>query len=154
MLGQILHEAEEAPLGVEPGVGAELLVVRLQGLDHATDAELVVALGAVQGPDHQVDDAEVEHLPVRVLVSQLLLLLLNLPHELLRLLVLRGHDVAHTQVGQHYGGHVQDRVKVLLHNWLVETCGFFEFILLKIKESGKDLPVFCVHLHEEDVSHI
>ena len=62
MLAEVLHEAEEAPLGVEPGVGAELLVVRLQGLDHAADPELVVPLGAVQRPDHQVHDAQVENL--------------------------------------------------------------------------------------------
>ena len=48
VLGQILHQAEEAPLGVEPGVGAELLVVGLQGLDHAADAKLVIALSTVQ----------------------------------------------------------------------------------------------------------
>ena len=62
VLGQVLRQAEEASLGVEPGVGAELLVVWLQGLDHhyhhhyhhhhhhyldhPADAELVVPLHA------------------------------------------------------------------------------------------------------------
>ena len=42
-----------------------------------------------------------------------LLLLLDSSHELLRLLVLRGHDVGHAQVGQHDGGHlVRLRVRV------------------------------------------
>ena len=36
-------------------------------------------------PDNQVDDAEVEHLFVGVIVGNLLLLFLNLPHQLLSL---------------------------------------------------------------------
>ena len=62
VLGQVLYEREETPLCVEPGVRTQLLVIRLQGLDDPRDAELVVALGAVEGSNHQVDDAEVEHL--------------------------------------------------------------------------------------------
>ena len=50
VLRHVLDERQEAALGVEPRVGAELLLVRLQRLDHARYAELVVALGAVQGP--------------------------------------------------------------------------------------------------------
>ena len=78
------------------------------------------------------------HLPVRVLVSQLLLLLLDLPHELLGLLVLAGHDVAHAEVGEHDGGHVQDRVEVLLDDGLVEAGGLLELVLL----------------HEQHVRHV
>jgi len=48
VLGEVLDEREEAPLGVEPGVRLDLLVVRLQGLNDAADAELEVALGAVE----------------------------------------------------------------------------------------------------------
>ena len=48
VFGQILDEGEETPFGVEPGVGPQLLVVRLQGLDDTRNPELVVALGAVQ----------------------------------------------------------------------------------------------------------
>ena len=48
VLCQVLDEGEEAPLGVEPRIRAQLLVVRLQRFDHPGDAELVVALGAVQ----------------------------------------------------------------------------------------------------------
>ena len=44
-----------------PGVGAQLFVVRLEGLHDAADAELEVALGAVQSANHQVHDAEVKH---------------------------------------------------------------------------------------------
>mmetsp|Transcript_20412 Transcript_20412/g.33105 ORF Transcript_20412/g.33105 Transcript_20412/m.33105 type:complete len:259 (+) Transcript_20412:475-1251(+) len=104
VLGQVLDEGEEAALGVEPGVRLELLVVRLERLDDARDAELEVALGAVQGADHQVDDAQVEALFVRVVVPDLLFLLFNFAHQVLRLLVLAGHDVCHAQVGQYNGG--------------------------------------------------
>ena len=50
VLGEVLDEGEEAPLGVEPRVRAQLLVVRLEGLDHPRDAELVVSLGAIERP--------------------------------------------------------------------------------------------------------
>ena len=49
MLGHVLEKSEEAALGVEPRVGAELLLVRLQALHDARNAEFVVAFGAVQG---------------------------------------------------------------------------------------------------------
>ena len=42
VLGQVLHQGQEASLGIEPGVSAQLLVVRLQGLDDSADAKLVV----------------------------------------------------------------------------------------------------------------
>jgi hypothetical protein len=48
VLGQVLHQGEEATLGVEPRVSAQLFAVGLQRLDDSADAELVVALGAVQ----------------------------------------------------------------------------------------------------------
>jgi hypothetical protein len=47
----------------------------------------------------QVDDAQVEALLVWLCEALSLLLFLDLAHELLRLLVLRGHDVAHTEIG-------------------------------------------------------
>ena len=72
------------------------------------------------------------YLPVRIIISQLLLLLLYLPHQLLRLLVLAGHDVAHAEVGQHYGGHVEDGIKVLLNDWFIESCRILELVLLQI----------------------
>ncbi len=138
MLGQVLHQAQEAALRVEPGVRAQLLVVRLQGLDDAADAELVVALRAVQRTDDQVDDAQVEDLAIRIVISHMLLLLLDLAHELLGLLVLAGHDVAHAEVGEHDSRHVEDGVEVLLDDGLVEACRLLELVLL----------------HEEDVGHV
>ena len=51
VLGHVLGQREEAALGVVPGVRVELLVVRVQRLDDARDAELEVALGAVQRAD-------------------------------------------------------------------------------------------------------
>ena len=91
VLGEVLEEGEEAPLGVEPRFHAQLALVRLEGLDDAGDAEVEVGLGAVEGADDDVDDAQVEDLPVRVLVRHPLLLLLDLPHQFLRLLVLTAY---------------------------------------------------------------
>ena len=53
VLGHVLDEGQEAAFGIEPRVGAELLLVWLQRLDHARDAELVVTLCAVQGAGEQ-----------------------------------------------------------------------------------------------------
>ena len=50
LLGKVFHKGEETPLGVEPSVRPQLFVVRLQGLDDPRNAELIVALGAVQCP--------------------------------------------------------------------------------------------------------
>lgn len=46
-------------------------------------------------------------------------LLLDLSHELLGLVVLAGHDIGHTQVGQHDGGHGEDVVAALLDDRVV-----------------------------------
>lgn len=51
VLGHVLNEGEEAALGIEPGVRAQLLVVGLQALYHTRNAKLVVPLRAVQCPD-------------------------------------------------------------------------------------------------------
>ena len=48
VLGHVLDERQEATFRVEPRVGAEFLLVRLQALDHAGDAKFVVAFGAVE----------------------------------------------------------------------------------------------------------
>ena len=48
MLGEIFDEGKETPLGVEPGVRSQLLVVWLKRLDHPRDAELIVALRTVE----------------------------------------------------------------------------------------------------------
>ena len=61
---------------------------------------------AFKRTDDEVDDAKVENFFVRIFERELLLLLLDLPHQLLRLLVLRRHDVRHAQVGQHDGRDV------------------------------------------------
>ena len=50
VLGHIFYHGEEAPLGIKPCVGPQLLLVRLQTLDDTWDAKLVVALGTVQRP--------------------------------------------------------------------------------------------------------
>ena len=52
-----------------------------------------------------------EDLLIGVFVGQLFLLFLDLSHELLGLLVLRGHDVAHAEVGQYDGRDVQNATR-------------------------------------------
>lgn len=44
MLCQAINKGQEATLGIEPGVCAELGTVWLQALDDSADAKLVVAL--------------------------------------------------------------------------------------------------------------
>jgi len=114
--------------------------VRRQGragahLHHTGDAKLEVALGTVQRADDQVDDAQVEGLLVGVAA---LLLALDASHELLRLLVLRRHNVGDAQVGQDDRGHLQDGRGVLLDRRLVVTDRLLELGLLE----------------EEDVRHV
>ena len=67
VLCEVLRQAEKATLRIEPGVSPELLVVGLKAFDDARDAELVVPLGAVERPDDEVDDTEMEALLVWVL---------------------------------------------------------------------------------------
>ena len=64
--------------------------------------------------DDEIYDAKVKDFLVRIFVGELFLLLLDLPHQLLRLLVLRRHDVRHAQVRQHDRGHVQNAERVQL----------------------------------------
>lgn len=108
MLCQLLQERQEASLRIEPSVGAEFLVVRLQALHHSRYAELVVTFGAVQRPDHQIYNAQVKELFILILKRHRLLFLLDLLHQLFGLRVLRGHDVADAEVRENYGTHVQD----------------------------------------------
>ena len=62
--------------------------------------------------------------------TQSFLFLLNAAHQLLRLFVLAGHDVAHTEVGQHDCGHVQQTICEALHNRVVVTNRVLELGLL------------------------
>lgn len=78
----------QRPAGVSPAPLArlhDLFTVWLQtsgGLSSsAQDLEVGLRTSGGYSPDHQVDDAEVEHLLVRVVVRDLLLLFLNLPHQ-------------------------------------------------------------------------
>ena len=47
VLGHVDDERKEATLGVEPGVCAEFLVVRLQALYYTGYSKLIVTLGTV-----------------------------------------------------------------------------------------------------------
>mmetsp|Transcript_26999 Transcript_26999/g.73252 ORF Transcript_26999/g.73252 Transcript_26999/m.73252 type:complete len:339 (-) Transcript_26999:469-1485(-) len=135
VLPQGLPQREEASLGVVPSVHPNLPLVRLQRLHDSADTKLEVALGAVEGADDQVDDAEVvDRLGG---VRHLLLLLLHQAHELLGLLVRRGHDVGHAEVRQNDGRHTQKVVVVFPHEGLVVADALLELLL-----------------HEKDVRHV
>ena len=49
------------------------------------NAYLVVRLGTVEGADDQIDNAQMEHLLVRVIVAQYFLLFLKFAHDLFSL---------------------------------------------------------------------
>jgi len=138
VLRERLGERKECALRVEPRVEPELLLVGLERLDHATDPKLKVALCAVERADHQVDDAQVEALPVWVVEDGALLLLLHRAHELLRLLVLARHDVRDAQVGEHDRRYAQQLLGLLLDDRLVVANRLLELALL----------------HEEDVRNV
>ena len=69
MLGKGLNQAEEAALGVEPSVCAQLLLEGLQTLHDARDTESVVTLSAIQGTDNQVNYTKMEYLSCWLLYS-------------------------------------------------------------------------------------
>ena len=50
-----------------------LSLVRFKALYNPPNSKLIVPLGTVEGPNDQVHDAEMKHLPVGVLVGQLFL---------------------------------------------------------------------------------
>ena len=77
-----------------------------------------------------------EHLLVRVLICHILLLLFDLPHQLLRLLVLGGHDVRDTQVGQDDATDLENVFEVVLHQGLVEAGRLLELVLLHEEHMG------------------
>lgn len=110
-----LEHRQEAPLCVEPRIRAELLRKGIETLDHPTDAELVVALAAVERPDDQIDDTQVEDLLLGVGVDERLLLLLNLPHQLLGVLILPRHNVGDAEVSEHDSAHVENAIVALLY---------------------------------------
>eukprot|EP00287_Rhodomonas_sp_CCMP768_P004635 CAMPEP_0196719422 /NCGR_PEP_ID=MMETSP1091-20130531/2395_1 /TAXON_ID=302021 /ORGANISM="Rhodomonas sp., Strain CCMP768" /LENGTH=148 /DNA_ID=CAMNT_0042060361 /DNA_START=547 /DNA_END=989 /DNA_ORIENTATION=+ len=85
VLRERLQQGEQTSLCVEPRVRLELSVVWLERLDYPGDSELEVAFGAVESADDEVDDTEVEALPVRLAVRHPLLLLLHLAEEVLGL---------------------------------------------------------------------
>lgn len=57
--------------------------------------------------------------PARIQVAYsyglLLLLPFHLAHQGFCLVILAGHDVAHAQVGQHYGRHTQQLIQLALY---------------------------------------
>lgn len=105
-------------LGYVPRVSAQLLVVRLQALDDPGNSEFKIALGAVERPYDQVHDAQVVYRPL-IRECQPLFLLLDLAHEFFGRLILAGHDVRHTKVGQHNGRHVQQLLPAILVHYRI-----------------------------------
>lgn len=67
VLGYALKQCQKAALSVEPGVGLQLLALRLHRFDDPGYAKLVVAFHAVQGTNDQVHNAEMKAAPGWVL---------------------------------------------------------------------------------------
>ena len=135
---KVLNERQEAPFSIVPGVSPQLLIIRLQRLYHSADPELIVPFAAIQSPDHQVHDAEMEHLFVRLCVCQFVFFFFNPPHQLLCVFILARHDITYTQISQNYSRHLQDVIDVLPNDGFIVADRLFE------------LPF----LHEEAVGHI
>ena len=138
VLREVHGEREEAALRVEPRVGHDLAVVRLQALDDARDAEFKVTLRAVERANDEVDDAEVEGLLVGVLHHHLVLLNLEAPHHLLGAFVEGRHNVRHAEVGEHNSRAVEDLAGVRVDDGLIVADG------LRVVRA----------LHEEDVRDV
>jgi len=96
VLGQVFGHGQEASFGVEPGVCRQLLVVRLERLHDSRDAELVIAFGAIEGSDDQVDDTEVEYLSLGIFDGNSFLFLFDAFHQFFGIGVLGDHDVRNT----------------------------------------------------------
>jgi hypothetical protein len=90
-----------------------------------------------RAPDRPSGPCSSRPVPPTHLHLRALLLTLHLPHQLLRQLVLAGHDVGHAQVGQHDGRDVEQRLAVLLHDGLVVPDGLLE-LLLWLGGDGED----------------
>lgn len=138
VLGERLDQTQEAPLGVEPSVRAELLLERLQTLHDTRHTEVVVALGAVKSANDQVDDAKVEDLLVGLFDGNALLFFLNTFHQLFSIRVLAGHDVGDAEVGEHDGRDRKQVVHLAADERLVVADGVAVLVVL----------------HEEDVGHV
>ena len=138
VLSQSLNQTQKAALGVEPSVGAKLLLEGLQTLDDAGHAKVVVALGAVECADDQVDDTQVEDLLGGLFNRNAFFLLLYALHEFFSVGVLAGHDIADTKVSKDDGC---DREQV------VHLSANERFIVA-------DCVSILVVLHEEDVGDV
>lgn len=133
-----LNQRQKTAFGVEPRICAQLLLEGLEGLDNATHAKVVVALGAVQSANHQVDNAKVVDLLGGFFESNAFFLLLNALHELFCIRILRSHNVGDAQVGKHDGRDGKKFVHLSTHEWLVIS----------------DRVTILVILHEENVGNI
>lgn len=63
----------------------------------------------------------------------LLFLMLHLTHQCLCLIILAGHDVADTEICQDNSRHIQQVLKVALHQGLIEANGLLESPICSIK---------------------
>lgn len=59
-------------------------------------------------PNYKVDNAQVKHFLIWIVICQLFLFLLNLSHHFFCFFILRGHDVGNTQVCKNNGTHIQN----------------------------------------------
>jgi hypothetical protein len=145
MLGEGLNQAHKATLGIEPGVGSQLLVEGLQGFDDAGHTEGVVALGAVEGSNDQVDDTQVEYLSSGLFNSYAFFFLFKALHELFSISILASHNIADTEVGQYNGSYAEQIVHLSSYEWLVVPDSITVLVLLKEENvSDVEFPDFVL----------
>ena len=138
VLSESFDQRKETSLGIEPGVGSELLLEWLKTLNDSANTKVVVTLGTVEGTNYKIDDTEVESLFCRFLDSDSIFLLLDALHEFLGICILTGHNVRNTEIGENDSGDAQKIIHLSSDEWFVVSDG---------------VPVLVV-LHEEDVGNV
>ena len=93
MLCEGFNKRHYASLGIEPCISAELLLEWFQTLHDSAHAETVIAFGAIQGTNDQVDDAKMEHLSLRLFDGHSVFLFLHTFHEFFGICVLGDHNI-------------------------------------------------------------
>ena len=148
VLRQRLDQRHQAPLGVEPGVRAELSVEGLETLNNPADPEVIVALGAVKRADDKVDDAKMEYWRGWVLDRHAVFLLFDTFHHFFGVRILARHDVGDAEVREHDGGDAEQIVHLLSDEWFVVSDGVSELVVLHEEHVG-NIKLPCLMLTAE-----
>jgi hypothetical protein len=162
MLRERFKEGDKASFRIKPSVRAKLcrwlviihksqklnlFVEWIQTLDDARYSEFVVALGAIESSDDQVNDTQVEDSFVGIFGSYTFFFFFDSAHEILSFLILTCHDVRYTQIGENDCSAIQKLVYSVLVS-IIDCTYILDILLHKRLIEGSRLLVFVL-LHEE-----